>query len=156
MKAFKPILLVEDNELDVELTLEAFKENNMADLVFVVRDGNEALDYLYRRGLFSDRAEGVPILVLLDIKMPKVGGLEVLRQIKQDPLLKVIPVVMLTTSKDEHDLMESYKLGVNASVVKPVHFPDFVSAIRRLGTFWALLNSPPPGSYPLKHFVPSE
>jgi CheY-like chemotaxis protein len=146
MDILKPILLVEDNELDVELTLEAFKENHLANSIFVVRDGAEALDYLFRRERFADLPEGNPILVLLDIKMPKVNGLDVLRQVKADPNLKTIPVVMLTTSKEDQDLIESYNLGVNAYVVKPVHFPDFVDAIRRLGTFWALLNQPPPGS----------
>jgi CheY-like chemotaxis protein len=142
----KSILLVEDQELDVELTLEAFKENRLANEVQVLRDGEEALDYLFLQGRFADREPGLPILILLDIKMPKVDGLEVLRRIKGDPVLKLIPVVMLTTSKEEQDLMESYQLGVNAYVIKPVHFPDFVAAIRQLGAFWALVNVPPPGA----------
>ncbi|HKP98502.1 MAG TPA: response regulator [Fibrobacteria bacterium] len=146
MDALKSVLLVEDNELDVELTLEAFKDNNLANHVQVLRDGEEALDYLYRQGRFRDRAGGNPILVLLDLKMPKVNGLDVLRRVKSDPDLKSIPIVMLTTSREEQDLVESYKLGVNAYVVKPVHFPEFVAALTRLGTFWALVNNPPPGS----------
>ncbi|MDB5047510.1 MAG: response regulator with CheY-like receiver domain and winged-helix DNA-binding domain [Fibrobacteres bacterium] len=146
INALKSVLLVEDNELDVELTLEAFKGNNLANSVQVVRDGEEALEYLYREGRFQGRPEGNPILVLLDLKMPKVNGLDVLRKVKADPDLKSIPIVMLTTSKEEQDLVESYKLGVNAYVVKPVHFPDFVTAISQLGTFWALVNNPPPGS----------
>jgi CheY-like chemotaxis protein len=148
MNELKPILLVEDNELDIELTLEAFQENRLANSVYVVRDGEEALDYLFRKGRYASRAEGSPIVVLLDLKMPKVTGLEVLRQLKSDPRLRVIPVVMVTTSKEEQDLVESYNLGVNAYVIKPIVFPEFVAAIRNLGTFWALLNQPPPGSVP--------
>ena len=148
MEALKPVLLVEDNELDIELTLEAFKANRLANAVFVLRDGEEALEYLFRRGRFAGRPEGNPILVLLDLKMPKVDGLEVVRRVKGDPKLKTIPVVMLTTSREEQDLLASYNLGVNAYVIKPVNFPEFVSAIRMLGTFWALLNQPPPGSVP--------
>jgi CheY-like chemotaxis protein len=148
MNELKPILLVEDNELDIELTLEAFQENRLANSVYVVRDGEEALDYLFRKGRYASRPEGSPIVVLLDLKMPKVTGLEVLRQLKSDPRLRVIPVVMVTTSKEEQDLVESYNLGVNAYVIKPIVFPEFVAAIRNLGTFWALLNQPPPGSVP--------
>ncbi len=148
MDVLKPVLLVEDNELDVELTLEAFKENKLANSILVLRDGEEALEYLFRENRFAGRPKGNPILVLLDLKMPKVNGLEVLRRIKSDPDLKTIPVVMLTTSKEEQDLVKSYNLGVNAYVVKPVNFPEFVAAIRKLGTFWALLNQPPPGSVP--------
>jgi CheY-like chemotaxis protein len=148
MNELKPILLVEDNELDIELTLEAFQENRLANSVYVVRDGEEALDYLFRMGRYASRPEGSPIVVLLDLKMPKVTGLEVLRQLKSDPRLRVIPVVMVTTSKEEQDLVESYNLGVNAYVIKPIVFPEFVAAIRNLGTFWALLNQPPPGSVP--------
>ncbi len=148
MEALKPILLVEDNELDIELTLEAFKANHLANSVFVVRDGEEALEYLFRTGRYADRPEGSPIAVLLDLKMPKVTGLEVLRQVKSDTNLKTIPIVMVTTSKEEQDLVQSYQLGVNAYVIKPIHFPEFVEAIRNLGTFWALVNQPPPGSVP--------
>ena len=148
MTELKPILLVEDNELDIELTLEAFNQNHLANAVFVVRDGEEALEYLFREGRYADRPNGNPIVVLLDLKMPKVTGLEVLRRVKADAKLKTIPVVMVTTSKEEQDLVESYQLGVNAYVLKPIHFPEFVAAIRNLGTFWALLNQPPPGSVP--------
>lgn len=142
----KPILLVEDSALDVELTLEAFKENRLANAVFTVRDGEEALEYLFRTGRYASRPEGNPILVLLDLNMPRVNGLEVLRKVKADHGLKSVPIVMLTTSREERDLEEAYRLGANAYVVKPVNFPEFVSAIRRLGGFWALLNFPPPGS----------
>lgn len=135
---------MEDNDLDVELTLEAFKANKLANSVTVLKDGSEALEYLFREGRFADRPEGNPVLVLLDLKMPKVNGLEVLKRVKSQANLKSIPIVMLTTSKEESDLIESYNLGVNAYVVKPINFPEFVSAIQNLGTFWVLLNSPPP------------
>ena len=144
----KPILLVEDSELDVELTLEAFKENRLVNAVLVLHDGEEALEYLCRQGRFADRPEGNPLLVLLDLKMPKVSGLDVLRQVKSDPELKKIPIVMLTTSREEQDLVDSYNLGVNAYVVKPVNFAEFAGTIRKLAAFWALLNQPPPGSVP--------
>jgi len=140
------ILLAEDNANDVELTLAALAENNLANEVTVVRDGEEALDYLYYRGKFQDRPKANPVLVLLDLKMPKVDGMEVLRRIKNDPDLKTIPVVILTSSRMEKDLMESYNRGVNAYVVKPVDFHDFVEAIKNLGVFWAVVNEPPPGS----------
>ncbi len=140
------ILLAENNANDVELTLVALAENNLANKVTVVRDGEEALDYLYYRAKFQDRPKGNPVLVLLDLKMPKVDGLEVLHQIKNDPDLKAIPVVILTSSGMEKDLMESYNRGVNAYVVKPVAFHDFVEAIKKLGAFWAIVNEPPPGS----------
>ncbi len=146
MSDFKSILLVEDNVEDVELTLEALGEYNLANDVIVARDGAEALDYLYHRGPFKTRVAGNPAVILLDIKMPKVNGLEVLRAIKADEKLKTVPVVMLTSSREEPDLAESYTLGVNAYVVKPVNFQEFVKAVKQLGVFWALLNERPPGS----------
>ena len=130
----------------MELTLDALAENHLANEVVVVRDGAEALDYLYRRGSYRLREEGNPVVVLLDLKMPKVDGLEVLRQIKQDERLRQVPVVMLTSSREESDLVASYRLGVNAYVVKPVEFSRFVEAVRRLGVFWAVINEAPPGS----------
>jgi len=146
MTDLKRILLAEDNEHDVELTLSALSEYRLANEVVVTRDGAEALDYLYRRGAFRLREEGNPVVVLLDLKMPKVDGLEALRQIKQDGALRQIPVVMLTSSREENDLVESYRLGVNAYVVKPVEFSRFVQAVRELGVFWAVINEAPPGS----------
>jgi len=142
----KRILLVEDNPNDVELTLAALAEHHLANEVVVLRDGAEALDYLYARGPFRDRANGHPAFVLLDLKMPKVDGLEVLRQMKGDERLKTIPVIMLTSSREERDLVESYRLGVNAYVVKPVDFGAFVEAVKQLGGFWALLNETPRAS----------
>jgi len=142
----KSILLVEDNPNDVELTLAALSENNLANEVVVVRDGAEALDYLYRRGNFRMRTPGNPGVILLDLKMPKVDGLEVLRTMKADPELRMVPVVMLTSSREEADIVESYKLGVNAYVVKPVDFKEFMHAVKELGVFWALINEAPPGS----------
>lgn len=146
MPELKRILLAEDNPKDVELTLTALDEHNLANEVIVVSDGAEALDYLYCRGKFKMRTGGHPAVVLLDIKMPKVDGLEVLRTIKKDDNLKTIPVVILTSSREEKDLIESYKLGVNAYVVKPVDFQQFVEAVKKLGAFWAIVNEPPPGS----------
>jgi CheY-like chemotaxis protein len=146
MDNFKSILLAEDNVEDVELTLQALADHNLANAVVVARDGAEALDYLYQRGAFKMRAPGNPAVILLDIKMPKVDGLEVLRKIKADDKLKTIPVVMLTSSREEPDLAESYKLGVNAYVVKPVNFQEFVKAVKQLSVFWSILNEPPPGS----------
>ncbi len=139
----KNILLVEDDQRDVELTLAALEEQQLANLVFVVHDGEEALDYLYRRGKYSTRTSGNPILILLDLKMPKVDGLEVLKVIKADEQLKAIPVVMLTSSRETPDLNECYKYGVNAYVVKPVDFADFMKAVSQLGIFWAAINHPP-------------
>ncbi|MEP0751699.1 response regulator [Trichocoleus sp. Lan] len=149
MKELKRILLVEDSPNDVELTLAALEENHLANEVVVVRDGEEALDYLYRRGIFKLRIEGNPVVVLLDLKLPKVDGLEVLAQLKSDPTMKVIPIVMLTSSREEQDLIRSYDLGVNAYVVKPVDFHEFVNAIQEIGLFWAIVNQPPPGSLPI-------
>jgi CheY-like chemotaxis protein len=140
------ILLVEDDLKDVELTLTALEEYNLANEVVVTRDGEEALDYLYRRGTFASRSNGNPAVLLLDLKLPLVDGLEVLKQIKSDEQLKLIPVVVLTSSREERDMVASYKLGVNAYVVKPVDFHEFVNAIRELGIFWAIINQPPPGS----------
>jgi CheY-like chemotaxis protein len=130
----------------VELTLEALEEYNLANEVIVTRDGEEALDYLYYRGQFKMRSGENPAVMLLDLKLPKVDGLEVLRQIKSDEKLRLIPVVVLTSSKEEKDMVASYKLGVNAYVVKPVDFHEFVNAIKELGAFWAIINEPPPGS----------
>jgi CheY-like chemotaxis protein len=138
------ILYVEDDEKDVELTLTALEEHHLANAVTVVRDGEQALDYLYRRGAFEGRATHDPVLVLLDLKMPKVDGFEVLRTIKSDERLKSIPVVVLTSSREEKDLVSSYALGVNAYVVKPVDFDQFIGAVRELGLFWLLVNVPPP------------
>lgn len=142
----KPILLVEDNPHDLELTLIALARSQLANEVVVVRDGAEALDYLHRRGEFAERAVGNPAVILLDLKLPKVDGLEVLKEIRQTDTLRSVPVVMLTSSKEEQDVLRSYELGVNAYVVKPVDFGEFVRAIADLGIFWAVLNEPPPGS----------
>jgi CheY-like chemotaxis protein len=140
------ILLVEDDPKDVELTLTALEDYKLANEVVVTRDGEEALDYLYRRGNFTTRSTDNPAVLLLDLKLPKVDGLEVLQQIKADAKLKLIPVVVLTSSHEEKDMITSYKLGVNAYVVKPVDFHEFVNAVKELGIFWALVNEPPPGS----------
>ena len=145
------ILLVEDDPYDVELTLSALGENHLGNEIVVTRDGAEALEYLYKRGAYETRAGGNPAVMLLDLKLPKVDGLEVLERIKTDPKLKMIPVVMLTSSREEQDLVRSYNSGVNAYVVKPVGFHDFVEAVRELGLFWAVINQPPPGSVGRKH-----
>jgi CheY-like chemotaxis protein len=144
MKGLRPILLVEDKLNDIELTQAALMQHNVANEIVVTRHGGEALDYLSHRGGFKDRNPGHPAAVFLDSKMPKVDGLEVLRQMKSDESLRIIPVVMLTSSREEADLAKSYRLGVNAYVVKPVGFDQFVDAIRQLGMFWAVLNEPPP------------
>ncbi|MEX2090342.1 MAG: response regulator [Bacteroidota bacterium] len=146
MNDLKRIMLVEDSVRDVELTLSALEEHHLANEVVVLRDGAEALDYLHQRGSFSARSPGNPAVIMLDIKMPKIDGLEVLRHIKADENLKMIPVVMLTSSREEKDLIESYRLGVNAYVVKPVDFDKFVKAVSPLGLFWAVINETPPGS----------
>jgi CheY-like chemotaxis protein len=146
MKALKRILLAEDDPVDRKLTLRALTEHNLANAVDVAKDGAEALDYLFRRGQFAQRPEGHPLLVLLDIKMPKIDGLEVLRRIKADSDLRVLPVVVLTSSHEERDLVQSYRLGVNAYVVKPMDFESFVAAVKQLAVFWALINEPPPDS----------
>jgi CheY-like chemotaxis protein len=140
----KKILLVEDNENDIELTLNALQECRLSNEVHAVRDGAEALDYMYARNKFKDREEGVPCVILLDLKMPRVDGIEVLRTLKGDPTLRHVPIVMLTSSREERDLVLSYDLGVNAFVVKPVDFSQFVQAIRNLGMFWAIINEPQP------------
>lgn len=144
MSELRPILLVEDDVNDVELTLTALAEHNLANQIVVLRDGAAALDYLMRRGAHAARDGQQPIVVLLDLKMPKMNGLDVLRTMKHDESLRLIPVVMLTSSREERDLVASYQLGVNAYVVKPVSFQEFVSAIKGLGVFWAVINEPPP------------
>jgi CheY-like chemotaxis protein len=144
MERIKKILLVEDNENDVELTLNALQECRLSNEVLAVRDGAEALDYIYHRNNYADRPEGLPCVILLDLKMPKVDGLEVLRTLKGDASVRHVPVVMLTSSREEKDLILSYDLGVNAFVVKPVDFNQFLQAIRNLGMFWAIINEPPP------------
>jgi CheY-like chemotaxis protein len=146
MIELKPILLVEDNPNDEELTLEALGEHNLANAVQVVRDGEEALDFFFKRKTFANRQNGNPAVVLLDLKLPKVSGLEVLRAIRQDDRLKLTPVVVLTSSREESDRIEAYGLGVNAYVVKPVDFKQFICAVSKLGVFWAVINEPPPGS----------
>jgi CheY-like chemotaxis protein len=146
MSTLGRILVVEDDPRDVELTLTALEDFNLANEVVVTRNGQEALDYLYRRGEFNTRPRENPAVMLLDLKLPKVDGLEVLQQIRSDEDLKIIPVVVLTSSHEEKDMMRSYKLGVNAYVVKPVDFHEFVNAVRELGVFWAVINQPPPGS----------
>jgi len=140
------ILLVEDDPRDVELTMSALEDYNLSNEVVVASDGEEALDYLYCRGKFQRRSGENPAVLLLDLKLPKVDGLEVLQAIKSDEKLKMIPVVVLTSSREERDMVTSYKLGVNAYVVKPVDFHEFVNAIKELGVFWAIINEPPPGS----------
>lgn len=142
----KPILLVEDNPNDLELTLVALDKSQLANEVIVARDGQEAIDYLTCEGDWKERAPGNPAVILLDLKLPKVDGLEVLDMIRSNAVLKSVPVVMLTSSREEQDLVRSYELGVNAYVVKPVEFSEFVEAISDLGVFWAVLNEPPPGS----------
>lgn len=140
------ILLVEDDPKDVELTVTALEEYNLSNEVVVAEDGEEALDYLYHRGNFRGCRGENPAVLLLDLKLPKVDGLEVLKTIKADDELKMIPVVVLTSSREERDMVASYRLGVNAYVVKPVDFHEFVNAIKELGVFWAIINQPPPGS----------
>jgi CheY-like chemotaxis protein len=146
MSGLGRILMVEDDPKDVELSLTALEDYNLANEVIVTRDGEQALDYLYCRGEYLTRARGNPAVMLLDLKLPKVDGLEVLKQIKSDENLRMIPVVVLTSSNEEKDMVASYKLGVNAYVVKPVDFHEFVNAIKELGVFWAVINEPPPGS----------
>jgi CheY-like chemotaxis protein len=146
MTTLKRILLAEDSARDAELALDALEESHLANEVVHVRDGAEALDYLHRRGQFAGRTNGEPAVVLLDLKMPKVDGLEVLREIKADAQLKLIPVVVMTSSREEGDMLRSYALGVNAYVVKPMNFHELVDAVKQVGSFWAIINEPPPGS----------
>lgn len=146
MDELKRILLAEDDPNDVELTLEALDEFNLANEVIVVNSGIEALEYLQYRGKYEKRAKGLPAVILLDIKMPKMNGLEVLEKIKKDENLRNIPVIILTSSREEPDLLKAYELGVNAYVVKPVDFHEFINAVKKLGVFWAVVNEPPPGS----------
>ena len=144
MKIFKRILIAEDDPKDIELTLNALREHHLANDVLVVRDGAEALDCLYRRGKFAQEPDASPVVILLDLKMPKVDGIQVLKQIKSDKNLKTIPVVILTSSRESGDLETCYQLGINAYVVKPVKFTDFVEVVTEIGIFWALINEPPP------------
>jgi CheY-like chemotaxis protein len=148
MNKLKRILLVEDDPKDIELTIEALGEYNLANEIAIARDGSEALDYMYRRGVFASRPEGNPVVILLDLKLPKVDGIQVLNQLKSDEHLRSIPVVILTSSRETRDLDECYKLGVNAYVVKPVRFTEFIEAVKGIGVFWALINEPPPDSMP--------
>lgn len=143
----KPILLVEDNPNDLDLTLRALARTNLANEVVVTRDGEEAMQYLHREGAYQSRLPGNPAVVLLDLKLPKLDGIQVLERIRGNATLRTVPVVMLTSSKEETDLARSYALGVNAYVVKPLNFKDFLEAVRELGVFWAVLNEPPPGSH---------
>ena len=146
MEDLKYILLVEDDPKDIELTLNALDEYNLANKVEVVRDGVEALDYLFRRKSFADRPPENPVVILLDLKMPRLDGIQVLRKLKADEYMRLIPVVVLTSSHESRDLTECYELGVNAYVVKPVRFHEFIEAVKQVGVFWALINEPPPGS----------
>jgi CheY-like chemotaxis protein len=144
MVEIRTILFAEDNPRDVELTLEALGDHNLANNVIVVRDGVETMEYLRREGKYKQRKPGNPAVLLLDIKMPRMDGIEVLRAIRSDKLLKMLPVVMLTSSREEQDLIKSYELGVNAYVVKPVDFKDFIEAVKQVGIFWAVINEVPP------------
>lgn len=146
MDTLKRILLVEDDPNDIELTLAALEEYNLSNEIVVARDGVEALDYLYRRGAFAERPAGHPIVIMLDLKLPKLDGVQVLQQLKLDEAMRLIPVVILTSSRESQDLEECYKLGANAYVVKPVRFSEFIEAVKQIGIFWALINEPPPGS----------
>ena len=146
MAELKRILLAEDNPNDAELTLMGLGKHNLANEVVVAYDGVEAIDYLNRQGKFAGRPEGNPAVIFLDLKLPKVDGLEVLRKIRSDEQLKLIPVVVLSSSREEHDITECYKLGANAYVVKPVNYDEFMDVVKSLGSFWAIVNEPPPGS----------
>ncbi len=142
----KPILLVEDNPLDLELSLKALEKSKLANEVIVARDGEEAVHYLFRRGQHADRAAGNPAVILLDLKLPKIDGLELLEMVRKTPGMEHLPVVLLTSSREDRDVLQGYALGVNAYVVKPVEFQEFIKAVQDLGVFWAVLNEPPPGS----------
>ncbi len=144
MKNPRPILLAEDNPNDVELILAAFKDANFVNQIHVTNDGEQALDFLHQRGPYANRHGPLPAVILLDLKMPKVDGREVLRHVRTSPALRHIPVVILTSSREESDLLASYQLGANAFVVKPVDFQEFIAAVSKLGFFWAMLNEPPP------------
>jgi CheY-like chemotaxis protein len=146
LSLLKPILLVEDHPHDLELTLVALSRSHLANEVIIARDGVEALDYLRCEGTFATRPRGNPAVVLLDLKLPRIDGLQVLEEIRQSAELRSVPIVVLTSSREEKDLLRSYKLGANAYVVKPVDFREFIDAVRELGIFWAVLNEPPPGS----------
>lgn len=148
MDALKRILLVEDDPKDIELTIDALGEYNLANEIAIARDGVEALDYMYQRGIFASRPSGNPIVILLDLKMPKMDGIQVVNQLKSDERLRSVPIVILTSSRETRDLDECYKLGVNAYVVKPVRFTEFIEAVKGIGMFWALINEPPSGSIP--------
>lgn len=148
MDTLKRILLIEDDPRDVELTIHALSEYNLANDIQIACDGVEALDYLFRRGTYAARPIGNPVVVLLDLKLPKLNGIQVLNQMKSDENLRFVPVVILTSSHETRDLDECYQLGVNAYVVKPVRFSEFIDAVKGIGLFWALINEPPPGSYP--------
>jgi CheY-like chemotaxis protein len=150
MLTLKHILLVEDDPNDIELTLTALDEYSLTNAVVIARDGVEALDYLYYRGNFAQRPKGNPVVILLDLKMPRLDGIEVLRRLKADEQMRLVPVVMLTSSRESHDLEECYRLGASAYVVKPVRFAEFIEAVKQIGIFWALLNEPPPGSDKLR------
>jgi CheY-like chemotaxis protein len=147
-RPLRPILLAEDNANDIELILTALADAKVANEIIVTRDGQEAMDYLYRRGHYAGLTTSAPSLVLLDLKMPRVDGREVLRQMREDPGLRGVPVVILTSSKEESDLLQTYKLGANAYVVKPVAFDEFLNAVGKIGIFWALLNELPPACLP--------
>jgi CheY-like chemotaxis protein len=138
------ILLIEDNPDDVELTLFALKKNNIANPVVVIRDGQEAVDYIFFQGKYANSTHPAPGLILLDLKLPRVDGIEILKKIKETDSIKLIPVVVLTSSKEERDVIESYKLGVNSYIRKPVDFDQFVEAVKTMGLYWLLLNEPPP------------
>jgi CheY-like chemotaxis protein len=148
MSHLRPILLAEDNPNDVELTLTALHSLNLANEIVVVNDGAQVMDFLRRQGEFSTRPAVPPAVLLLDLKMPRVDGLEALQQIRSDPELRVLPIVILTSSREESDVVKGYSLGANAYVVKPVDFDQFISAVSQLGVFWALINEPPPSNKP--------
>jgi CheY-like chemotaxis protein len=148
MSNLRPILLAEDNPNDVELTLTALHTLNLANEIVVVHNGAEVLDFLHRRGEFAHRSDLVPAVILLDLKMPRVDGLETLRQIRANPQTRTVPIVILTSSREENDLVKGYELGANSYVVKPVDFDQFISAVSQLGVFWAIINEPPPIAKP--------